>query len=190
MNPITVQAGVDLELEFRLSGAEFIYVPITAVSQTAPVRLTAPAHGLPDGWSFWIEGIPATGPASLNRNRFSAQTPYQAVFVDVDTIEINAVNGIGLPAYDGGGVLVYQEPVDITGATAVLVLRKDASTPAAVTATGAVDAVNSVIRFAVPAASVTLPFERGLYQADITLLGGAVRLLGRGAMSVNSDLTP
>lgn len=190
MNPIIVQAGVDLELEFRLSGSDFVYRPITAISSAAPIRLTAISHGLPDGWSFWIEGINSPGPASLNRNRFSAQDPYQAVVIDADTLEINPVNGIGLPAYSGDGLIVYQNPVDITGATATFVIRKDATSAPAITSAGTVDATNKVVRIKVPAASVVLPFDRGLYQADITLFGGAVRLLGRGSITVNADLTP
>ncbi|QEY75160.1 hypothetical protein [Pseudomonas denitrificans (nom. rej.)] len=97
------------------------YRPLTAISATAPVRLTVPAHGLAGDWLAWVIGT--TGLPDLNREP-PRQLPHRVEVIDADTLEINGVSGAGLKPVPGSGQLIYQPPVDLIGATAHLVIRE------------------------------------------------------------------
>jgi hypothetical protein len=104
---------------FRVETGDIVYKQITAVSQTAPIQLTATAHGMPDDWLFAVTGC--TGPDRLNAENDPPKLPdsdrrlndyFRGTVTDADTIEINAVNGTGLDPYTGGGYLQYFKPLD------------------------------------------------------------------------------
>lgn len=97
------------------------YRPLTEISATAPLRMTVPAHGLAGDWLAWVVGT--TGLPDLNREPVR-QLPHRVEVVDVDTLEINRLSGAGLRPDAGAGQLIYQPPVDLTGATARLVIRE------------------------------------------------------------------
>ena len=117
---VTVFRGARFTLPVQYPTANRVYRAISAVMATAPVRLTVMAHGLPEGWPFSVTGL--VGPVSLNS---APETKaYVAHVVDADTIEINAVNGAGLPAYVSGGYVEYFEPMALAGDTGRVLVRE------------------------------------------------------------------
>lgn len=117
--PLTLTEGVSNEIEFRPASPRFAYAEVTEVSDTAPVRLTVPSHGLVDGWGFWLTG--AIGAEPLNRPH-NEDRQHVASVIDADTLEINAVNGAGLGEFVPGHCYAeYLEPLDLAGASAVFV---------------------------------------------------------------------
>src|SRR5258707_992895 len=43
-------------------------VPVTGITQAAPARVTAPGHGVPNGWPVALTGV--QGMAQINATRF------------------------------------------------------------------------------------------------------------------------
>ena len=113
--PMIIRRGKTLQWVIRVEQPVAIYVPISAIDNTAPIRIHATAHGLYDGQRFAIEG--AKGLTSLNA-RYSppkASDYFKAIYVDDDTIDINEINAINLPTYTSGGAIRYNTPFDLTG---------------------------------------------------------------------------
>lgn len=96
------------------------YRPVTAIAAEAPLRLTVPAHGLAGDWLAWVTGT--TGLGDLNRTP-GRQNPHRVEVIDADTLAINNLSGAGANPAAGAGQLIYQPPVDLTGAAARLVIR-------------------------------------------------------------------
>ncbi len=100
----------------------FIYAPITAIAKSAPVLITAPVHGLVEGWPVAVVGV--QGMRQLN-----AQDPpresdfYPATVLDINRVELNEVNAANFTAYTSGGALMYHTPVPLAGGTARMTIR-------------------------------------------------------------------
>lgn len=61
---LTVRRGESAELPIRVETGALAYAAITAMDKPAPLRVTATAHGIPDGWRGRIMG--AGGMTTLN----------------------------------------------------------------------------------------------------------------------------
>ncbi len=100
------------------------YVPITDISKSAPVVITAPNHNCPVGWRARIVG--AGGMKEINS---SLDSYYLVTDVTTDTISFNAINSLQYSTYTGGGVLEYNQPVPITGYTGRMQIREKLDSP-------------------------------------------------------------
>lgn len=112
---LCITQGKTFTMDFRWAAEPYVYKNITAIANSAPVRLTVPGHGMPDGWAFAVAGV--VGPTELNA-KYSPPATYdyhEAVVVDADTVEINEINGMTLKAYRSGGAIQYLTPVDLGG---------------------------------------------------------------------------
>lgn len=105
---------------FRWESSTKAYVPITQITKTAPVVITAPAHGLVPGWRARVTNV--AGMKEINSA--TSDSYYTISEVTTDTVTINSVNAIAFTAYTSGGVLEYNEPVDLTGYTARMQIRE------------------------------------------------------------------
>ncbi|HBZ96058.1 MAG TPA: hypothetical protein DEO91_20920 [Pseudomonas sp.] len=108
--PITIQRGKTFEFGFLYAEDELLYLSITGMPSTAPVRLTVVGHNVPDGWPVRVTCVKA--PAELNTPDDESQI---AKLVDVDTVELNALNAHCWKAFSGSGLLVLNKPMDLTG---------------------------------------------------------------------------
>lgn len=99
------------------------YVVITDAQQSAPLRLTVPSHGLPEGWPVAITNIKGMVEANCTANDVRESDYYPATVIDADTIEINSINAKGFRPYISGGVIQFFSPVDLTGASARMTIR-------------------------------------------------------------------
>lgn len=109
--------GATFSEVIRWESSRKIYKPITAITQAAPCIVTAVGHGVPNGWRVKITNV--AGMTELN----STDEYKVATYKTIDTIELNAINSLGYKAYTTGGVVEYNEPVDLTGYTARMQLR-------------------------------------------------------------------
>lgn len=107
---ITIIRGKTFEFGFLYAEDELLYLPIVGMPSKAPVRLTVPGHGVPDGWPVQVTCVKA--PAELNTPDDESQL---AKVVDANTIELNALNAHCWKAFSGSGVLVLNKPMDLTG---------------------------------------------------------------------------
>jgi len=118
-----IRKGHTTELIFRWLQPDFIYKPITGVQATAPVRLDVVNHNITDGNIFVVTGIQGGG-SKLNGNPSKSSSYFRANIADVNTIEINSVNGADYPPYVSGGYIQYRPPIDLTGVTALAQMRE------------------------------------------------------------------
>jgi hypothetical protein len=107
----------------RWASEPYVYKPITSVANTAPVRLTVPSHGLPDGWRFAVSAVQGATGLNAKKSPPDAKEYYEATVVDANTVDINNVNGMLLGAYKSGGVIQYLTPVDMTGMSARMQIK-------------------------------------------------------------------
>lgn len=175
---LTLFQGKRLRKIWRWPQAVKVYRPITAIAQKTPLRVTAAAHGVPNGWPVKFTGV--RGPGAINDRWL------QAKVIDVNTIEINLLNVAGLPDYDGGGHVEYFEPVDLTGYTGVAVLKSSVDDLSPVleisTANGrmVLDNVAKTITFNVDGATIAaITTLAGVWDWEMTAGGVTVSPLGQ-----------
>ncbi len=110
---LTIRRGASEDIPIRIESDRLVYVAITGIANSAPIRITAPAHGCPDGWRALVEA--AVGMDEIN-------TPWDGVtddafrrttLVDTNTVEFNDVNAATFGTWTSGGQLVYREPLDL-----------------------------------------------------------------------------
>ncbi|MDF3932158.1 hypothetical protein [Pseudomonas citronellolis] len=160
------------------------YRDISAVEPTAPLRLSVPGHGLEGDWLAWAAGV--TGFSDLNRAP-GRQSPHRIEVIDDDTLEINALSGVGQkPA---GGQLIYQPAVDLTGATARLVVRESEEGGAELlvlaSGSGITAGAPGTLVVEMPAVdTAAITWSAGWYHLDVTFPDGTVSRFFRGAVAV------
>lgn len=115
---LTIVKGKTLEYAFLYAEDDLVYRQITGIASVAPMRLTVPSHGLPDGWLVDVAGVKA--PAELNTGE---EGPCFIKVIDANTIELNKVDGTGWKAFAGVGNVVARRPLDLTGWSARATVR-------------------------------------------------------------------
>ena len=116
-----VRPGETFSRLVRWEVPPLVYKPITGIANVAPVRITATAHGVPDGWRVAIESV--QGMAEINaQNVPLADSDFvTATLIDVNTLGINSVNAANFGTYVSGGYVVYYALPDFTGYSAQMV---------------------------------------------------------------------
>lgn len=94
------------------------YKAISGVSKAAPTEITSVGHGLKTGWRAAVESV--RGPSDINAKNSPPRSSdyYSITSTGTDTLTLDGVNTIGMPAYVGGGALRYFVPKSIATATA------------------------------------------------------------------------
>jgi len=179
---LPVTKGATLRKPLLLMQPTYTYRPIEAIQQTAPLRLTVPAHGLPGDWPTWVEG---SSWSALNRDK-QREDPRVAKRVDADTVEYNEINGLGQRAQ--GGVLVYQLPVDLTGCTAVLLIIPVAGQPIELTTENGgleITGLGRIMMEMTPAQTAGEALDGARFSFDITFSDGSVLRWWQGKVTLN-----
>jgi len=114
---LKIYQGSTFRQVLRWESATKVYVPITNISKSAPVVITAPNHQIPLGWRARVTG--AGGMKEINSTEYSTVTS-----ITTDTVTFNQVNSLGFTAYTTGGVLEYNTPVDLANYTARMQIRE------------------------------------------------------------------
>lgn len=96
--------------------------PITAITNSAPVQITAAAHGVTDGWPVAVVGV--QGMVQINSTRYppAGRDWRRSTVVDANTIAINSDSSADWSTYLAGGYLVYSTPVDLADVIATLTI--------------------------------------------------------------------
>lgn len=118
---LNVQArlGASTDIAMRLETGELRFVSISGMSKTAPLRVTAISHGIPDLWYAAV--IDARGMTEVNAadsNSLRDADFRQLTVVDANTVDFLGVSSASFRAYTGGGYLAYYVPMDLSGYTA------------------------------------------------------------------------
>lgn len=174
----------------RWESAKKVYRNITGITQAAPCVVTALAHGLTDGWRVKITNV--GGMTEINSTEV-----YQVVTkLTPDTIELNAVNSAGYKAYTTGGILEYQQPVDLSGYTARMQLRSSLTALTTLDEYTSVngkiqlDTVNNSIIILVDAVTTAAyTFSSALYSLELVSGTGVVTQLATGSITLVKEIT-
>ena len=167
-----------------------VYKPITAISQNAPCVVESTAHGLPVGWGFQISNV--KGMKEINSDSDS----YIATGTTTDTVTINAVNSVDYTAYTSGGVISYNQPVDLTGFTARMQLRnkvEDELPIVELTTENSgivIDNVLKTIKIIISAAATAaFTFQTAVYSLELVSSGGEVTPFVNGTITLYKEVT-
>jgi hypothetical protein len=192
---IVILQGKTFAKTLRWGQPHKLYGVITGATQAAPCVLHVVAHGVPDGWLFRIADV--VGMKQLNScNREKNLGYYTATVVDVDHIELNDVNATGFTAYTSGGVIEFNEPVDLTGYTARMQIRQSLQSDTVLleltTENGGIviDTGASTITLNIDATdTAAIDWQQGVYEVEMTSSGGKVDSLAGGAVKVLQEVT-
>jgi hypothetical protein len=172
-----VYQGSTFNEVLRWESSKKVYKPITNITQAAPCVVTSTAHGLPTGWRFKITNV--GGMTDIN----SSDTYHIATKLSADTLEINALNSLGFKAYTSGGVLEYNEPINLTGYTARMQIREKIESDTVIhelTTENAgilINSTDSTIALNIPFSTTALfIFSTAVYSLEIVAAGTVVPL--------------
>lgn len=156
---------------FRWESSTKVYKPIQAITKSAPAVITAADHELPVGWRTRVVGC--GGMKEIN----SGDNYYTVFQASEDTITLNEVNSLKFTDYTSGGVLEYNQPVDLEGYTARMQLRpkinSDIILDTLTTENGKliIDNVDKTITIEIPA-SVTEDYNFSIAFYSLELVAG------------------
>lgn len=166
------------------------YIPITGITKSAPLVVTAPAHGIPLEWRVKFTNI--IGMTDIN----SDSTYYQVSAVTTNTLTINSINSLGFKAYISDGIVEYNQPVDMTGYTAKMQIREKITDTAFIlelTTENSGIVINNVTKSITlnisAAATAALTFTTGVYDLEVISSGAQVTTFIGGNLTLVKGVT-
>lgn len=188
---LKVYQGSTFTEVLRWESGNKVYKTISAITKAAPVVITAPAHGLPTGWRARVTNV--VGMKELN---CATDVYYVVTGTTVDTVTINAVNAVGYAEYVSGGILEYNEPVNLAGYTARMQIRgklTDTTVIKELTTANSgivIDNTLKTITVKIPASETTaLDFSTAVYSLELVSSGGEVFQMLTGNLTLVKEVT-
>lgn len=180
----------------RLEIAPFIYKPITAIAQSAPVLITAPTHVVPDGWRVAVLGVKGMRQINAKNTPPRDGDYFKATIVNGNQIQLNDVVSLDFTPYTSGGSLRYATPMDWTGYTARLDVRTRAGGTLLNTITNVnyidIDTTKASVTFTFPA-SMTLTWADSYVWYELEMVSNDVEpvviALAFGRIRVRDEVT-
>jgi hypothetical protein len=172
----------------RWESSTKIYIPITGITKAAPVVITAPAHGIPVNWRTKVTNV--VGMKEINSTDY-----YVVTAVANNSITLNDVNSLSYTAYTSGGVLEYNQPVDLAGYTARMQIREKVTSSTFIkeltTINGGIviDNTAKTITINISATdTAALTFKSAVYSLEL-VTGGTVIPFVYGSVSLDTEIT-
>ena len=110
--------GATFRETLRWESSTKAYRPISSVVKSAPVEIsTVTEHGIPNGWRVRVSNV--QGMKEINSDSY-----YTISSVLPGSFKINDINALGFGTYTSGGVVEFNEPVDLAGVTARMQIRE------------------------------------------------------------------
>lgn len=120
---LKIYEGSTFTQVLRWESATKVYAPITNITKSAPVVITAVNHGIPIGWRTKVTNV--VGMKEIN----NSETYHTVTNITTDTVVLNQINSLAYTTYTSGGVLEYNQPVDLTNYTARMQIRAKLNSP-------------------------------------------------------------
>lgn len=112
-----IYQGSTFSETLRWESAARVYVPITSITKTAPMVVVTSGHEIPQNWRVKINNV--VGMREVNSLEYLLATQ-----VTPNTLTFNQINALGYTTYISGGVLEYNQPVDLSEYTARMQIRE------------------------------------------------------------------
>lgn len=195
----TTRQGDTFQRLIRWETLPYIYKAITGIAQGAPARISAPTHGLTDGWRAAVVSV--LGMVEINAKnappRDNELVPI--TLIDPNTVDLNSVNAAGYSPYASGGYLQYYTPVDLTGYNAEMVISdRVGGTPLATLGTNPtfdpkqqilIDNAAKTITITIAGEDTdTFTWTKGVYDLEMVSPSGARTTLFTGIFNVTKDI--
>jgi len=184
-----IYQGSTFNETLRWESSTQVYVPITNIEQSAPVVITAPGHNVPLEWRVKVTNV--SGMTDIN----SSDNYYQVTAATENTITINSINSLGYRAYNSGGVVEYNQPIDLTNLVARMQIRSrledDAVIQELTTENGLiiVDNVKKTITLTIPALTTAqYAFNNAVYALELITSGGQVTPFIQGSITLVKEV--
>lgn len=178
----------------RWESEPYLYTAITAVTQAAPVAITAAGHAIPDGWRAAV--LSAGGMRELNAKNMPPQDDdyHAATVVSSSVITFNKVNSAEFHAYTTGGYLAHLTPVDMTGYTARMMFKDRIGGDIILSLTSAagitIDNTAKTITILITATqTAALDTASGVYELEMADAVGFVTPLLAGNWTLREEVT-
>lgn len=193
---ITILQGATFNRVLRWDEGTPVFKAITNVEQNAPATITCVGHGVPEGWPVAVVSVKGmTQINTANPDRVTNYSP--ASVVDVDTLILPYVDASSYKKYTGGGYIRYRKPVDLTGFTARMMVKKnkqDLPADALVSLTSGsgiiVDNSDKTITITIDASvTETLDVQNAVYDLELVSAGGQVYRLVEGTATISKEAT-
>jgi hypothetical protein len=184
----SVSQGETFHPTIRWAGVALTTVPVAAISQSAPVVVTAWAHAVPPGWPVALASV--GGMSQINARRYPPQGDdwHAATVIDVDRVSLNDMNSADFGAYASGGFLVYATPMALDGVTVHMAIYSSpdrSGTPLATLTSGAGITVDARARTIIPELQTAgLAWDIGYYELDATDSAGVVTRILTGTITL------
>ena len=166
-----------------------VYKPISAITKSAPVVVTATDHGIPTGWRARVLNV--LGMKEIN----SGDSYYVATSTTTHTVTFNSINSLAYSDYLSGGVLEYYQPVDLTGVTARMQIRDKITSSTIIleltTENGGIviDTFNKTITIVISAVQTALlSFTSAVYSVEL-VKGLIVTPFIQGSITLEKEIT-
>lgn len=190
-----IYQGSTFRETYRWESQTKVYVPITAISKSAPCVITTQAPtDLPIGWRFRVVG--AGGMKEINT--ISEDSYYIATGINQakTQITINQVNSSNYTTYTSGGVIEYNDWINLTSYNARMQIRETVDSTATIyeaTSLGGqivLDTTYKTITITIPA-NVTqdFDFETAVYSMELFTQQGEVIPFIEGNLVLVKEIT-
>lgn len=185
---LKIYQGSTFRETLRWESATKVYVPITNISKAAPMVVSAVNPTFPSGWRVKINGV--GGMKEVNTDNYLIASE-----VGASTVTFNSVNSFGYSTYTSGGVLEYNQPIDLTGYTARMQIREKLTSTTVVeeltTANGKILINNTVKTISLvlsAAATEAYTWKTGVYSLEMEKEGVVVPLI-YGNVALEREVT-
>lgn len=187
---LKVYQGSTFRETLRWESSEKVYAPITNIAKTAPMVVTAADHGVPQGWRVKINGALGMKEANTGDNYLTTTSVTQ------NTVTFNQINALSYTTYTGGGVLEYNQPVNLSGLTARMQIRAKLDDVAVIkeltTLNGGIIINNTAktIEIYISATDTALfSFQSAVYSLELVSASGEVTQLINGTLTLVREVT-
>jgi len=192
---LIVEQGATFEKVIRWETTPIIYKPITAMTQAAPIAITVPNHGAPNGWRAAV--VDAKGMVELNAADIASidDAMHLVTVLDTNTIEFNDVSSLAFKAYKGSGALAYFTPAALTGYTARMTVRDriggtQLSSLTSGTGEITIDTANFTITLVLtPTTTAAFTWKKGVYDLEMVSPSGRVTRILSGSITLSKEVT-
>lgn len=188
---LKVYQGSTFTEVLRWESSTKVYKSITAITKTAPIVITATAHNCPAGWRARVTNV-----AGMKEINSPIDSYYLVTDTTTNTVTINSVNAVGFNEYTSGGILEYNEPINLAGYTARMQIRGKLADTEIIkeltTQNGGIVIDNTVKTISIVISATdtaAFTFNTAVYSLEMISSGGEVSQMLTGTLTLVKEVT-
>lgn len=115
---LSVRKGASADLPLRIETGTLSFAAISAMTNSAPLRVTATGHNIPDGW--YVAIVDAQGMTELNAadsNEILDIEFHRVTWIDANTVDFDGISSASFKTYTSGGYLAFYAPMSLASYT-------------------------------------------------------------------------